>query len=539
MHNKIKLLDCTLRDGGYYNNWDFEKKLVEDYLLAMDDLKIDFVEIGFRFYENDGFKGAFAYSTDDYLKTLSIPEGLTNKLGVMLNGSDISNPNTQTDILEQLFNHRSESPVSLVRIACHVNAFIDCLPASKWLKEKGYIVGFNIMQIADCSSNEIKNLAKACNKYPIDVLYFADSMGGMNPSDVTEITKAFREEWSGDIGIHTHDNKCQAISNSLEAVRNNVKWVDSTVTGMGRGPGNAQTEFAILALEEYRLNKGNPTKLFEVIQKYFKNLKDKYSWGTNPFYYMAGQYSIHPTFIQAMLNDNRYSEEDIVAIIEYLKINGGKKFSYSTLETARNFYSTKAKGTWVPRKIIEGKKVLIIGSGPGAKKYKKEIENFIKTTSPFVIALNTQSNINEELIDAHSACHPVRLLADSKEHLKYQNPLIIPKSMLPEKVKLEFKNKKVFDYGIEISNKGFDFYINHGRVPYSLVMAYTFAVATSGKASLIYMVGFDGYDDGDPRNNESEKIISDYKKSKKALNLISLTPTKYSLRQQSIFFKYH
>jgi 4-hydroxy 2-oxovalerate aldolase len=111
--------------------------------------------------------------------------------------------------------------------------------------------------------------------------------------------------------------------------------------------------------------------------------------------------------------------------------------------------------------------------------------------------------------------------------------------MLPEKVKLEFKNKKVFDYGIEISNKGFDFYINHGRVPYSLVMAYTFAVATSGKASLIYMVGFDGYDDGDPRNNESEKIISDYKKSKKALNLISLTPTKYSLRQQSIFFKYH
>ena len=75
-------------------------------------------------------------------------------------------------------------------------------------------------------------------------------------------------------------------------------------------------------------------------------------------------------------------------------------------------------------------------------------------------------------------------------------------------------------------------------LPFSLVMAYTFAIATSGKASLIYMVGVDGYADGDPRNKESEKIISEYKKSKKSVELIRLTPTKYSLRQQSIFFKY-
>jgi 4-hydroxy 2-oxovalerate aldolase len=98
-------LDCTLRDGGYYNNWDFEPRLVQDYLNAMDSLQIDFVEIGFRTLKNDSFKGGFAYSTDTFLNNLNIPSGLNDKIGVMINGSEIVNVKTQTnthDIKSQL-----------------------------------------------------------------------------------------------------------------------------------------------------------------------------------------------------------------------------------------------------------------------------------------------------------------------------------------------------------------------------------------------------------------------------------------------------
>jgi 4-hydroxy 2-oxovalerate aldolase len=73
---KLNLIDCTLRDGGYYNDWDFEPELVQDYLLAMDALQIDFVEIGFRSLKNDGFKGGCAFSTDAFLSSLAIPPGL-------------------------------------------------------------------------------------------------------------------------------------------------------------------------------------------------------------------------------------------------------------------------------------------------------------------------------------------------------------------------------------------------------------------------------------------------------------------------------
>lgn len=251
----MKFLDCTLRDGGYYNNWDFETDVIQNYLQAMDSLQIDFVEIGFRSLKNDTFKGALAYSTDDFLKKLNIPLGLTNKIGVMINGSEIKDTKNQIAFLKKLFNPKKNSPVTLVRIACHVHEFIDCLPASTWLKKQGYLVGFNLMQVSDRSPEEISKLVGSAKKYPIDVLYFADSMGSLEAKQLKKIIKAFQKKWKGALGIHTHDNIAQAINNSIHAAESGITWVDSTVTGMGRGPGNAQTEYIILALDKYRKKK--------------------------------------------------------------------------------------------------------------------------------------------------------------------------------------------------------------------------------------------------------------------------------------------
>lgn len=535
MHNGLKLLDCTLRDGGYYNNWDFTPELIQDYFLAMDALQIDFVEIGFRSLINKGFKGGCAYTNEAFLSSLPIPPGLANKIGVMINGSEIANPETQTANLIKLFCPKNQSQISLVRIACHVHEFVACLPAANWLKKNGYLVGFNLMQVADRSPEEIMQLALEASQYEIDVLYFADSMGSLTQSQVTDIIKAFKKGWSGEVGIHTHDNMSLAIENCLEAVRSGVNWVDSTVTGMGRGPGNAQTEYLVLALAEHRKNIGNPTKLFELIRKHFQSLKNRYGWGTNPFYYLAGQYGIHPSYIQEMLQDRSYTEEDILAVIDQLKIEGGKKFSRSNLESARYFYTGEPRGTWHPESLLKDKTVLILGTGPGVKKYQKAIESFIENQRPYVIALNTESNIRQDLIHARAACHPVRLLADCHEHLKLPQPLITPASMLPEDVRAELKDKDLLDFGIFINPVGFKFHTTYCETPTSLVMAYALGIASSGKASRIYLAGFDGYEDGDPRNNESEAILKAYDDSGINIELISITPSRYRVAKQSVF----
>jgi len=170
--NQVKLLDCTLRDGGYYNSWDFDISLIQDYLKAMDEISVDYIELGLRGFSKEGFKGACAYTTDNFINSLEIPEGLN--IGVMVNASDlVKHPDGIDAALSKLFAPASESPVTLVRVASHVHEFEAALPASNWLKSQGYTVGYNLMQIADRSLSEIKTLAAMANKYPLDVLYFA------------------------------------------------------------------------------------------------------------------------------------------------------------------------------------------------------------------------------------------------------------------------------------------------------------------------------------------------------------------------------
>lgn len=529
------LLDCTFRDGGYYNNWDFDRDLIENYLSAMQAVNVDFIEIGFRSLKNNEFNGALAYCSENFLESIEIPLGLKEKIGVMINGSEISDPESQIDNLKSLFTRRENSVVTLVRIACHVEEFVACLPAATWLKDQGYVVGFNLMQVAERKLSEITALGLIASDYPIDVLYFADSMGSLNPSQVDKIVKAFQKGWGGALGIHTHDNMGYAIANTLQAIKSGVSWVDSTVTGMGRGPGNAQTEYLINALSDYTHKQGIPTKLFALIRDYFKSLQTQYGWGTNHYYFLSGKFGIHPSYIQLMLRDNRYNEEDILAVIEYLRIEGGRKFNKATLESAMLFYSKESIGSWEPANTIAGKSVLIIGTGPGIKKYKSAIEAFIQKSDVYTIALNTQSEVRQDLVDARAACHPLRLLADFSEYLEYPQPLITPASMLPNEIREKLKDKELLDFGINLANKGFKFNKNSCEVPTSLVIAYALAVATSGKAKNIYLAGFDGYPSGDPRNEEAEFIFSQYKKDEGSLPIISITPTKYQLKTQSIF----
>ena len=85
--NKVKILDCTLRDGGYYNNWDFTKDLVNDYLKTMSSIGVDYVEVGFRSFQTKDFKGPTWYTTDSYLESLQIPKNLT--IGVMVNAFEL------------------------------------------------------------------------------------------------------------------------------------------------------------------------------------------------------------------------------------------------------------------------------------------------------------------------------------------------------------------------------------------------------------------------------------------------------------------
>lgn len=527
-------LDCTLRDGGYYNEWDFSPQLIQDYLNSMQAAGVDVVELGFRSLKNEGFQGPCAFTTDNFIRSLKIPTGLT--IGVMVNGNELLGEMLQHNALQRLFpNPAADSPVDLVRIACHVHEFERALPAVAWLKERGYQVGFNLMQVADRTESEIKSLARLANNYPMDVLYFADSMGSMSPDQAAQIIAWIRSEWKGPLGIHTHDNLGLALSNTMRALNEGVTWVDSTVSGMGRGPGNARTEELVVEIAERRRVQVNIIPLMRLLREHFKPLQAKYSWGTNPYYYLAGKYGIHPSYIQEMLNDSRYSEEDIFAVISHLRIEGGKKFSLHTLDAARHFFSSEHKGRWCPRERFAGRDVLILGTGLGVTNHREALERYICERKPLVIALNTQCALDSNLIDLRVACHPVRLLADCQAHTQLPQPLITPYSMLSGDLQDLLAGKEVLDFGMKIQADSFEFADSCCTVPSSLVIAYSLAVATSGQAKRVFLAGFDGYGADDPRSQEVESLFECYQHAHQSLELISITPTRYRINAKSVY----
>ena len=265
-------------------------------------------------------------------------------------------------------------------------------------------------------------------------------------------------------------------------------------------------------------------------------MKSKYSWGTNIFYYLAGKYSIHPSYIQAMLKDYRYQEEDILASINYLRNQGGKKFDYSDLDEARKFYKGKPKGAWDPKTLFKNRDVLIIGTGPEFKSHEKAIESFIKRAKPIVLAINTNKLKENDLIDLRIACHPTRLFADVDKHLNLPEPLIIPLSMLPDEFRSIFKGKDIRDFGIGLTSAHFEFHKTFCILPNALVLSYALAVVTSGSAKTIFLAGFDGYPQGDSRNDEVNELLLKYKASKPKAKVIAITPTKYkNLISQSVY----
>ncbi len=526
--NEIIHLDCSLRDGGYYNNWDFSDELINDYLQVLGSINVDFCEVGFRFAKNSGFKGSCAFTSEEFLNSLNIPENL--KIAIMINASEfIHNNEINLEKLREVITvNAKQSKVSLVRVACHSETINSILPLFEFLNDYGYETACNITQVSEKTREELEQISLLLASSKVKIIYFADSLGSLETNQISKIAQSIKKYWSGPIGIHAHDNKGLALSNTLEAIKCGINWLDSTITGIGRGPGNAKTEELVIELSNLKKSSLNLVPLIKIINSDFGPLKNKYKWGTNIFYYLAGKYSIHPSYIQSMLNDMRYQEEDILESINYLKDQGGKRFNFNDLGELRKFYKGEPKGSWNPKLIFDNKDVLIIGTGKQARNHERALENFIKKINPIVLAINTQELIDNDLIDFRVACHPTRLLADIPTHLKLTQPLIIPLSMLPEKFSQLLSGKKILDYGIGISKGYFKSFDEYCMIPNSLVLSYSLALVTGGNAKKIFLAGFDGYNSDDSRNDEINELFFQFKKSYPKSEVIAITPTKYT-----------
>jgi 4-hydroxy 2-oxovalerate aldolase len=532
--NELKILDCTLRDGGYYNNWDFSRELIEEYFQAMVAAKVEYIELGFRFFKKDIYLGPCAYTTSSFLETLNIPKKL--KIGIMINAKDIlSNNLTKNQINKTFLDLPKKNKISFVRFACHLSEIEKIIPICNQLNKKKITTAINLMQISEISDNEIEKITKLASKSKLDIFYFADSLGNLGPKNIIDISNVIKKNWKKDIGFHAHDNMGRALINGVTAFNNGVKWIDSTVTGMGRGAGNIKTEFALLQFSKYLKKDSNISFLLKLIENKFEPMRQQYKWGTNPYYYLAGQHKIHPTFIQSMLTELKLEPVEMLSAIDNLKKEEGKNFNRNLIEVGQKLYEGKTKGSWNPYNLIRGRNVLIVCPGPSSHLHSKAIENFIRKNKPFVIALNAQKHIDEKLINLRVSCQTLRIMSDISIFKNISQPLVLPFDRLPALQKKKFKKLKTFNYGLEVKSGKFNFGKNSSIAPNSLTIVYALSVANSGKAKKIYVSGLDGYPVEDPRRREMDESLEIYSSLKKKAELLSITPSRYKIKSSSVY----
>jgi 4-hydroxy 2-oxovalerate aldolase len=529
----LTVLDCTLRDGGYYNDWDFDQTVVESYLEAAASSGVDIVELGFRFMPKAKFLGPYAYTSEQFISTLNIPDELV--IGVMINASDyLKSPLGAEAALDTCFVPAAQSRVKLVRIAAHVAEVKSCGVLVAYFAKLGYRVGFNIMQSNSCSDEQLADLVRAIRDFEhVEALYFADSLGNMDDAETIRIINTLRQEWSGPLGFHGHDNMGKGLSNTLTAVAHGVTWLDATVTGMGRGAGNTQIEYLLAELQNRGLKNVNAAPMIDLAVRTFGPMKQHYEWGANIFYYLGAQHKVHPTYVQDMLSQKTFSPNDIALLIELLGQNKGSSYKTKGIDELLTARFQNTTGAWDPKTLFAGKSVLVVAGGPSAKRHWPALEQYIARENPVVVTLNLLDFVPREKVSAIATCHPGRLVPFMSRGVKA--PLILPQQSLPAGVVSRLSHCSLLDFGIKIDASALSVEATGCVIPAPLVAPYAICAALAGGASKIALAGFDGFDGRDPRYREMNDIMQKLVATAGTTPIVSLTATHYDIPQRSIY----
>ena len=362
-----KILDCTLRDGGYYTNWDFNSETVDAYIQAMNVLPIDYLELGYRNNPTKDYMGKFGYCPVSVLK--HIRQTCTKKLDVMLNEKS-TKPEELDALLKPIVGL-----VHMVRIAIDPKNFERAVVLAKAVKAMGFEVGFNVMYMSKWSTEYPEFLKKlsVLNGWS-DLLRMVDSFGGVTPEGVTRIYKEVREYTDVPVGFHGHNNLQLGLINTITAMKLGVDYVDATILGMGRGAGNLNMELLLTYLNAHEGLKVDFNILGDVVSA-FAPLLEKHQWGTNLPYMLAGANCIPQKEVMDWVTNRVYSFNSIVRALDNRKNKTVDNAQFPQLEVKQKF-----------------DKVLVIGGGNNAIEHKEAVKEFIAREQNIAVVFATARN---------------------------------------------------------------------------------------------------------------------------------------------------
>lgn len=303
----VKVVDCTIRDGGLINNFHFDDELVKAVYNTCEAAGVDYMEVGYK-ASKDVFAvadfGKAKFCDEKFIRDIVGDREKKVKISVM---ADTGRTNYKEDILK-----KEESVVDMIRVAAYIHQIPAAIDIIKDAKDKGYEATINLMSVSTVKEKELDEALEVLGKTDVDIIYLVDSFGSLYSEDIEKLMikyNAIAQANNKKIGVHCHNNQQLAYANTLEAMMRGASYLDGTLCGMGRGAGNCPMELLLGFLKNPKFSL---RPVIQCIDNNIAPLREKMKWGPDIPYLLTGQYNVHPrpaiAFVESEDSNKKYTD---------------------------------------------------------------------------------------------------------------------------------------------------------------------------------------------------------------------------------------
>lgn len=386
----IALLDCTLRDGGFINEWRFGSGDIANLFERSVSAGIDYIEAGFiderEDFDPDRTITPDSEGMDRILKGLS--RGNAKVFAMIDYGTcDISR-----------IKDAADSGIDGIRVMIKKKTRHEAIAFCRELKEKGYLVGAQPVSVTGYNDEEMAELVSEINELEPFAMYIVDTYGLLDRSHLLHIFDLIdsRLKPGIKIGYHAHNNFQLAFSNSvslMESKSDRDIIIDGSAYGIGKSAGNCPIELLTAYLNENFGKKYHTSQILEMIDTGIMKIFEKSPWGYQMQYFLCASNDCHPKYAQYLLQKKTLSVKQIDDILSRIEPAESLAFNLSYIEKLyveyqKNDINDEADIKKLKEVFEKHGKLLILGPGPSITRDKEKIREYIRKEDPLIISIN-------------------------------------------------------------------------------------------------------------------------------------------------------
>jgi len=306
---EIKVLDCTLRDGGLMNDHQFKHDFTCRVFKAINDAGVDYIEMGYKADESQFSRDKFGpmkFCSEADLEKVINGEEKKSKISVMVDIGRVD---------PKCIPPKGESHVDMMRVASYVKDIDKAINLINEINAKGYETTINIMAVSHAREQDLDEALEQLEKESAaDIVYLVDSFGALYSEQIAYLAKKYKSIMkSKELGIHAHNNQQLAFGNTIEAIINNINYLDATILGIGRAAGNCPLELLLGFLKNPKFD---IRPILTILGEDFVSLRKEIEWGYVIPYMITGHLDLHPR--QGMALRNSENKDDYLGFYEKL-----------------------------------------------------------------------------------------------------------------------------------------------------------------------------------------------------------------------------